>query len=82
MPCHQGDPAAAAARGRLLFPGVVYEMVATLNPAFTHAAAKGRMKHLVALARHGPSAAVLHPLCRRRGVWPTGCHLAEPSEWW
>lgn len=32
----QGDPAAAAARGRLWFPDVVYNMVVDLNPAFTH----------------------------------------------
>lgn len=56
----QGDPAAAAARSRLLFPDVVYEMVVDLNPRV-----KGGIKHLVALSHHSPSAAVPRPLGSR-----------------
>lgn len=64
----QDDAAAATARGRLLFPGVV-----DLSPAFTHVppGAQRWIKHLVALSHHSPpSTAVPHPLGSRGGICP------------
>jgi len=83
MRCYRGCPAAAAARGTSCFQMWFrrWWWLWILPSPTRQLGAKGRIKDWVALPHRGPSIAVLHPLCRRGGIWPAGCCSDELSEY-